>query len=210
MRILLVDDDALIRDSLKIIFELEKDFQTITTASNGQEALEICQKKKIDIVLMDIQMPVMDGVLATKRIKELFPQIKIIMLTTFKDDDYIKQALKNGAESYILKSQSADNIIESVRITYKGSSVFQKEIVASLATMLKEDSSYNKQNYQLSEREFKVFKLIGAGLSNKEIATQLYLSEGTIRNQVTVLLEKLDLRDRTQLAIHYIKNFENS
>ena len=209
MRILLVDDDALIRDSLKIIFELEKDFQTIKTASNGQEALEICQKEKIDIILMDIQMPVMDGVLATKRIKELFPQIKIIMLTTFKDDNYIKQALKNGAESYILKSQAADTIIESVRMTYKGSSVFQKEIVASMATMLKEDSNRNKQNYQLTEREFKVFKLIGAGLSNKEIAAQLYLSEGTIRNQVTVLLEKLGLRDRTQLAIHYVKNFEN-
>ncbi len=209
MRILLVDDDALIRDSLKIIFELEKDFQTIKTASNGQEALEICQKEKIDIILMDIQMPVMDGVLATKRIKELFPQIKIIMLTTFKDDNYIKQALKNGAESYILKSQAADTIIESVRMTYKGSSVFQKEIVASLATMLKEGSNRNKQNYQLTEREFKVFKLIGAGLSNKEIAAQLYLSEGTIRNQVTVLLEKLGLRDRTQLAIHYVKNFEN-
>ena len=137
MRILIVDDDALIRDSLKIMLDLEEEFSELETASNGQEALDLCSEKKFDIVLMDIRMPIMDGVLATKKIKEQFKDIKIIILTTFREDEYIKQAVKNGAEGYILKNQPVESIIESIKLVKKGNVVFKKEIVESITTMLK-------------------------------------------------------------------------
>ncbi|MGV8146430.1 MAG: response regulator transcription factor [Alkaliphilus sp.] len=208
MHILIVDDDALIRDSLKIMFDLDEDFIEITTASNGQEALEACNKKEFDVVLMDIRMPIMDGVLATKKIKEQFKDIKIIILTTFKEDEYIKQAIKNGAEGYILKNQPVDSIIESIKIVNKGNTVFQKEIVESITMMLKKDDQMDKQRYDFSAREFEVLKLVGNGLSNKEISKKLFLGEGTVRNYVSILLGKIMLRDRTQLAIFYLKNYE--
>jgi len=208
LNILIVDDDALIRDSLKLMFDLEVDFTEVSTAVNGQEALKICSRKHIDVVLMDIRMPIMDGVLATKRIKEQFKNTKIIILTTFKEDEYIKQAIKNGAEGYILKNQPVDSIIESIKIVNKGNTVFQKEIIESITTMFKKDNQMNKQHADFSEREFDVLKLIGSGLSNKEISKKLFLGEGTVRNYVSILLEKLVLRDRTQLAIFYLKNYE--
>lgn len=208
MRILIVDDDALIRDSLKIMLDLEEEFSELETASNGQEALDLCSEKKFDIVLMDIRMPIMDGVLATKKIKEQFKDIKIIILTTFREDEYIKQAVKNGAEGYILKNQPVESIIESIKLVKKGNVVFKKEIVESITTMLKKDNQINKQKYDFSAREFEVLKLIGSGLSNKEISKKLFLGEGTVRNYVSILLEKLALRDRTQLAIFYVKNYE--
>lgn len=120
LKVLIVDDEALIRESLKMILELEEDIEVVGVAKNGQEALEICEVKNTDVVLMDIRMPIMDGVLATKYIKQLNKNIKIIILTTFKDDEYIKQAIKNGAEGYILKSQETDGIIETIRMVYEG------------------------------------------------------------------------------------------
>lgn len=207
MKILIVDDDALIRESLKIILGLEEDFEVVGTASNGQEAFEMCQKVIPDIVLMDIRMPVLDGVLGTKLIKNHFKNIKIVILTTFKDDEFIKEAMKNGAEGYILKNQSSDSIIESLRAVEKGNSVFQKEIADSLTSMLRDEKRKTPESFGITDREFEILKLIGDGLSNKEISKLLFLSDGTIRNYVTALLEKLELRDRTQLAIFYLKNF---
>ena len=206
MRILIADDDALIRESLTILLEIEEDIQVIGTASTGQEAFEICQREKPDIVLMDIRMPVMDGVLGTKLIKSSFKDIKVVILTTFKDDEYIKEAVKNGAEGYILKSQPSDSIIESLRAVAKGNSVFQNEVAGVLTTMLKDNKRKDIGQYGLTEKEFELLKLISDGFSNKEIAGQLFLSEGTVRNYVTTLLDKLALRDRTQLAIFYLKN----
>ncbi|MFJ5716259.1 response regulator [Neobacillus sp. NPDC093127] len=206
LKVLIVDDDALIRDGLKILIELENDFEVTGTASNGQEAFEMCQKQRPDLVLMDIRMPVMDGVLGTKLIKQHFNTIKVVILTTFKDDDYIKEAIRSGAEGYILKNQPADSIIESLRAVGKGNTVFQREVVSALSTMLK-DEKKPPVKLGLSGREQEILGLIAEGLSNKEIAERIYLSEGTIRNYTTVLLEKLKLRDRTQLAIFYLKNF---
>ena len=209
MKILIVDDDALIRDGLKLIFDLEDDFTVIGTASNGQEAFNICKEKNPDIVLMDVRMPVMDGVLGTKLLKENFKDIKIVILTTFKDDEYIKEAIKNGAEGYILKNQPADSIIESLRAVNKGNMVFQKEAAGIISSILKkENNKKNIDSFKLTEREFNILRAIGEGLSNKEIADKLYLSEGTVRNYITVLLGKLELRDRTQLAIFYLKSIE--
>jgi DNA-binding NarL/FixJ family response regulator len=207
LKVLIVDDDTLIREGLKILLEIENDIEVIGTASNGKEALEACKISKPDIVLMDIRMPILDGVLGTKLIKEYSKEIKIVILTTFKDDEYIKQAIKNGAEGYVLKNQSSDSIIESLRIVEKGNAVYEKEVADTITSMLREGVKKNPSNFNISERHFEILKLIGEGLSNREIASTLFLSEGTVRNYVTELLEKLSLRDRTQLAIFYLKNF---
>ena len=182
--------------------------EVVGTATNAQEALVLCRDFHPDIVLMDIRMPVMDGVLGTKLIKSQFSNIKVIILTTFKDDEYIKEAIKNGASGYMLKNQSSDSIIESLRTVHMGSMVLEKEVAQSLTSMLKDDKKKQKIKLDITEREWDVLKLVGEGLTNKEIADKLYLSEGTVRNYVTMLLEKLSLRDRTQLAIYYVKNLE--
>ncbi|MCY6483432.1 response regulator transcription factor [Clostridium aestuarii] len=206
MKIIIADDDRLITDSLNLILEFEEDFEVVGIAANGEEAVKLCKKYCPDIVLMDVRMPVLDGVLATREIKSEQQNIKIIILTTFKDDEYISAAIKNGAEGYILKNQSSDSIIESIRTVYNGNGVFQSEVLSSIMSMIKNDKK-NLNKIKLSEREFGILTLIGEGLSNKEISQKLYLSEGTVRNYVTNLLEKLQLRDRTQLAIYYLKNY---
>lgn len=205
MRVLIVDDDALIRDGLKILIEMEDDFEVIATAANGQEAFKMCQLKRPDLVLMDIRMPVMDGVQGTQLIKRHFQNMKVVLLTTFKDDEYIKEAVKSGAEGYILKNQSSDSIIESLRAVGKGNTVFEKEVAQALSGLLKEDKK-PMSTTGLNSRELEVLALVANGYSNKEIAERLYLSEGTVRNYVTALLEKLQVRDRTQLAIFYLKH----
>ncbi len=206
MEILIADDDSLIREGLKIILENEPGFKVVALAANGQEAFDLCKEKKPNIVMMDIRMPIMDGVISTRLIKQNFKDIKIVMLTTFKDEEYIKEAIKNGADGYILKSQSSDSIIETIKIISKGNAVFEKDIMKSLSEMInKNPHKLPIKEVELTEREIDILKLIGDGMSNKEIASRLYLGEGTVRNYVTRLLEKLDLRDRTQLAIYYIK-----
>lgn len=206
MRVLIVDDDALIRDSLKLLLEMEEDFRVAGLAANGQEAIDFCRRELPDLVLMDIRMPVLDGVLGTKKLKELFPQLPVVVLTTFRDEEYIKEAMKNGAAGYILKSQPADSIIESLRAVAKGNIVLERAVASSLSAMLPEESQADLSRYALTERELEVLALVGQGQSNREIAEKLFLSEGTVRNYVTALLEKLNLRDRTQLAIFYVKN----
>lgn len=207
MKIIIVDDDGLIRDSLKLLLGLEEDIEVIGTAKNGMEAFELCKENKPHIVLMDIRMPVMDGVLGTKLIKENFHDVKVVLLTTFKDDEYIREAVMNGAEGYILKNQSTDSIIETLRTVYNGNTVFEKDVVNVITGMIKEGKNKSPSDFNLSAREFEVLALIAEGLSNKEIAEKLFLGEGTVRNYITNILEKLELRDRTQLAIFYLKNF---
>jgi DNA-binding NarL/FixJ family response regulator len=206
VKVLIVDDDALIRESLKLLLDMEEDIEVVGTASNGQEAFDICKEERPDVVLMDIRMPVMDGVLGTKLIKGSLKDVKVMILTTFKDDEYIREAIKNGAEGYILKNQSSDSIIDCLRAVYKGNAVFQKDIADALTSMMEKEKR-KKPDIDLTLRETEIMRLISEGLSNKEISAKLYLSEGTIRNYVTALLEKLELRDRTQLAIYYLKNF---
>lgn len=204
--ILIVDDDSLIRESLKILLELHEDMEVIATGKNGQEALEIVRSNNIDLILMDIRMPIMDGVQATKEIKAIREDIKIIILTTFKDDEYIKEALSHGAEGYILKNQSSDSIVEVIRSVLKGNTVYQKEVMNSLTEILQTRESDEKIDIDLTEKERQIMALVGQGYSNKEIASELFLGEGTVRNYITRLLDKLELRDRTQLAIFYLKH----
>jgi DNA-binding NarL/FixJ family response regulator len=207
MRVLIVDDDALIRDGLKILINMEEDFEVVGVAVNGQEAFEQCRTLKPDLVLMDIRMPVMDGVMGTRLIKQHFENIKVVLLTTFKDIEYIKAAVKSGAEGYILKNQPSDSIIESLRAVGKGNTVFESGVASTLSAMLKEEKLIPEFKVDLSVRELEILALVAEGLSNKEIAEKIYLGEGTTRNYVTGLLDKLQLRDRTQLAIFYMKNY---
>jgi len=194
-----VDDDGLIRDSLKLLLESE-DGWTARTASDGDVALRLCREELPDVVLMDIRMPICDGVAATSRIKEAYPEIKIVMLTTFNDDGYIASAIDAGAEGYLLKSTPADGIVERIRAVKKGAMVFDRGV--SLSAKKSQTMTFP----ELTERENEVFALVASGLSNSEIAAKLFLSQGTVRNAVSSILDKLCLRDRTQLAVHYWKN----
>jgi DNA-binding NarL/FixJ family response regulator len=199
VKLIIADDDGLIRDSLKMMLELQ-DGWTARTAANGDEAFSLCAEEQPDIVLMDIRMPVCDGVRATEKIKSAFPEVKVVMLTTFTDDGYIAAAIGAGAEGYLLKSTPADGIIERIRAVGKGAQVFDKGV--KLAVRKAAPEAFG----ELTERENEVLALVATGLSNGEIAAKLYLSQGTVRNTVSSVLEKLGLRDRTQLAVHYWKN----
>ncbi len=208
MRVLLVDDDALIRDGLRMILELEKDIDVVGAAANGQEAVKLCAGKLPDVVLMDIRMPVMDGVQATKLIKEQFENIKVLFLTTFKDIEYIRSGVKYGAEGYVLKSSPADTIIDSLRMIYRGTVVYDRDIATLLSDMVKVDKTISPQEVGITAKEYEIMKCICEGLSNREIADNLFMGEGTVRNYISNILEKLQLRDRTQLAVFFIRNFK--
>ncbi len=207
MKVLIVDDDALIRDGLKMILELEKDIEVVGTAANGQECIQHCKDKLPDVVLMDIRMPVMDGVQATRLIKEQFANIKVLFLTTFKDTEYIVSGIKFGAEGYVLKSSSSEVIIDSLRMVHRGSVVYDKDIAALLSNMVQANRTINPEVVGITKKEYEIMSCICEGLSNKEIADKLFMGEGTVRNYISNILEKLELRDRTQLAVYYLKNF---
>ncbi len=207
MKVLIADDDALIRDGLKMILELEKDMEVVGTAANGQECIQFCMEKLPDAVLMDIRMPVMDGVQATKLIKEQFPKIKVLFLTTFKDTEYIVSGIKFGAEGYVLKSSSSEVIIDSLRMVYRGSVVYDKDIAAMLSNMVQTNRTISPEEVGITKKEYEIMICICEGLSNKEIADKLFMGEGTVRNYISNILEKLELRDRTQLAVYHMKNF---
>lgn len=199
MKLLIVDDDPLVCHSLRLLLGKEEDFDVIGIAANGQEALELCHRQKPDIILMDIQMPVMDGIDSTKAIKARFPSILIMMLTTFKDEKKIRFALKAGAEGYLLKSASIEKLADQIRALAAGTRVLAPDVLETFI----EPSIDGIEG--LTERETDIVERVAQGLSNKEIGEQLFLSDGTVRNMLSVILYKLELRDRTQLAIYYWK-----
>ncbi len=195
MRILIVDDDSLVRDSLKTIFGADRLFDVVGLAENGDEAIRQNRALNPDIILMDIRMPETDGIEATMRIKEESPQTKIIMLTTFKDFKNIHQSLHAGANGYLIKSDDFEKQKSTIKAVYEGYSIISEEALQSL--------SGKNQDEALSPRENDVLELVANGYTNKEIAKRLYIGEGTVRNTLSVILDKLALRDRTQLAIYY-------
>ena len=204
MKLILIDDDCLVVSALKMILESEPDFEVAATAEDGTEALPLCRRYNPDVILMDIRMKEKNGLEAAEEILQEFPSARILLLTTFSDDEYIVRALKLGAAGYLLK-QDYRNIIPAIRAAASGQTVFGTEIVSRIPELMgsgKETTDYTK--YGISERELEVIRLIAEGLSNKEIAARLYLSEGTVRNYLTVILDKLNLRDRTQLAVFYL------
>lgn len=209
MKIIIVDDDILVRDGLKILIQSEEDMEVVAVAKDGQQAYDQVAKHLPDVVLMDIRMPDVDGIIGTALIKKDYPNTKILMLTTFKDDEYIAQAINNGAQGYMLKNQPSDAIINGIRTINSGASIYEREVALKLKGMIKsKKQKLSAKNLNLLDRQMEILALIADGYSNKEIAAKLFISDGTLRNYVTVLLDKLKLRDRTQLAIFYIKNIE--
>ncbi|CAM3109459.1 response regulator transcription factor [Paenibacillus sediminis] len=210
--LLIVDDDSYIRESLKVLVGMDPDIEVVGTASHGAEALTLMgEGLLVDVVLMDIRMPVMGGVEGAERIKALYPQTRVLMLTTFDDDDYIIEALQNGASGYLLKNIPPDRIIQGIKTVHEGNMLIHPDIARKLTTFLRPAAAPVSKDQLLSDHgltkaEQAVVAYIAQGLSNKEIASQLFLSEGTVKNYITEILSKLGLRDRTQIAIFYLNH----
>lgn len=212
IKVLLVDDQDILVEGLKLILGMEEDIEITGTANNGKKAYEACKWNRPDVVLMDIQMPEWNGVEATLKIKHDFPEVKVIVLTTFNDDQYIYDALKNGASGYLLKDASPSEIAKAIRTVYKGGALIQSEVAVKVIDKFSQlanetvDKNKDKRVELLTEREIEILRLIAEGKNNQEISEELFLSQGTVKNHITRVLIKLDLRDRTQLAVFTIKN----
>jgi len=203
MKILLCDDQLVIRDGLEKLLNLEKDFQIIGTAEDGLEAIEIAVQKQPDLILMDLKMPIMNGIEATREIHAKFPEIKILVLTTYDDDEWVFDAIRAGASGYLLKDTSRQKIVEAIRGTMEGKSFIDPSIAGKLLNHVtnKQTQPTSMLIDKLTERELEVLRLIAKGVNNSDIAAQLHLSEGSVRNRVSVILEKLNITDRTQAAV---------
>lgn len=204
MKIIIIDDDQLVSLSLKTILEATEEIQVIAQGSNGEEAISLYRSYQPDILLMDIQMKKTNGLEAATTILKDYPEAKILLLTTFSDDEYIIKAIKIGAKGYILK-QNFESIAPAITAVYNGQSVFGNEIMNKIPSLIQEDLSPSLSEFDLSQKDFDIIKLVADGLNNKEISERLFLSEGTVRNYISHILEKLELRDRTQLACFYYK-----
>ena len=203
MKLILIDDDCLVVSALKIILEAQPDFEVAATADDGADALTLYREHAPDVLLMDIRMKKTDGLKAAAEVLGEFPDARILLLTTFSDDEYIVKALKLGARGYLLK-QDYQNIAPAIRAVYSGQTVFGTEIMSRIPTHLQSPPPFDWAACDISERELDVIRLIAEGLSNREIAGRLYLSEGTVRNYLSSILDKLGLRDRTQVAVFYL------
>lgn len=208
IKIAIIDDEKLIREGLKIILSSYRDIEVVAMGENGFEAFNICKANDIDLVLMDIRMPICDGVEGTRLIKKDFPNIKVLILTTFRDIEYIQDALKNGASGYLLKDSSYDLIYEGIKAAVIGNIVIHPDIALDILDHENTSTDLDKilSKYNLTNKEYEIIKLVAEGLSNKEIAKILFHSEGTIKNNISTILSKLGLRDRTQLAVFAYKN----
>ncbi len=208
IKILIADDQELIRQSLMIILDNVPDFEVVDCVADGIEVMASVKEEKPDVILMDIRMPRMDGVVCTQRIKELYPDIKIIILTTFDDDEYVFNALKFGASGYLLKGISMKELSDAIRKVYNGTAMINEDIASKVVRLFSRMAQSNlairvedELTRDLKPNEWDIIVLVGSGLSNKEISSRLNLSEGTVRNSLSNILSKLELRDRTQLAI---------
>ncbi|MEG4917808.1 response regulator transcription factor [Microcoleus sp. B7-D4] len=205
IRLLLVDDQNLICQGLKAILELESDFQVVGTAENGKAAIEKVAAFKPDLVLMDVRMPVMDGREATRIICQQFSDTKVLVLSTFDDDQYIADSMRAGAKGYLLKDMPTDELVQAIRLAIRGYTQLAPKLLEKLIAKIPESSTDSKETAQdlsqLTPREQEVLGLISNGATNREIAEKLYIAEGTVKTHVTHLLARLELRNRSQLAI---------
>ncbi|MCF2151410.1 response regulator transcription factor [Desmonostoc muscorum LEGE 12446] len=223
IQVLLVEDQEIVRRGLKTLLEIQPDLQVVAEAENGQKAIQQMENlyggdSQPDIILMDIRMPVMDGVEATQRICQQFPNTKILILTTFDETQYISEAIRFGAKGYLLKDTPAQELVAAIHSIHKGYTHFgpgilEKMLVAVPASQPAPEKQPPAKLGELTTREREVLRLIASGLSNREIAQKLFLSEGTVRNHITNILNRLNLRDRTQAAIFansFLNHLENS
>ncbi|MFR1710489.1 MAG: response regulator [Clostridium sp.] len=201
--VLICDDDSLIRESLKIILSMDKDLNVVSICKNGIEATDYCLNNQVDVALLDIRMPKLNGVEATKKIFDN-TSTKIIILTTFDEDEYISSALKNGAKGYLLKSNSPDTIINTIKVVHNGNGVIENKIIDRLVST--SSNLFSKTCRDIfSRRELEIIELIADGLSNREISEKLFITEGTVKNYITNILTKTNLKHRTQIAVYYLK-----
>ena len=205
MKILIIDDDFLIITALKTILEAAGDIEVSETSTDGLYALPLYKTHTPDVVLMDIRMPEMNGLDAAKQILSFHKDAKILLLTTFLDDEYIIKALNLGVKGYILKQDYA-NIAPSLHAVHSGQNVFGNEITSKIPNLLSNAQPFDYLKFHIGEREYEVIESVAQGYNNKEIADQLFLSEGTVRNYLSTILNKLGLRDRTQLAVFFYQN----
>lgn len=208
IKILIADDQQLIRESLQLWLENKEDFYVTGTVSNGLQVLESLKTEVPDIILMDVRMPELDGVQCTKKIKHEYPNVKIIILTTFDDDVYVYNALKYGASGYLLKGIALEDLYTAIKTVYKGQAMINPDIASKVLKLFYKMANEgiavpqdSRNAGHLTDTEWRIVREIEKGASNKEIASALCLSEGTVRNYITAILDKLDFRDRTQLAI---------
>lgn len=215
VKVLIADDQELIRESLKIILDSKPDIEVTDAVSDGLEVIRSVREKRPDIILLDIRMPRLDGVSCTKIIKEGYPDIKIIILTTFDDDEYVFNALKYGASGYLLKGISMDSLAEAINTVYQGQAMINPDIASKVLKFFSKLAVNNETIHvpvenikMITKNEWTIIKEVSKGKSNKEIAKDLSFSEGTVRNYLSNILDKLELRDRTQLAIWAISRGE--
>jgi len=208
IKILIVDDQPIVCEGLNVILQLEDDFEVTGICHNGQEALDLCERINPDIVLMDARMPVVNGIAATNKISRLFPEIKVLILTTFNEDKLIFEGLQNGAKGFLLKDMQPDELCKSIRIVHAGGASLHPDVtlkvlerISTMGTGIAVNSLSGNSFDQLTNREKEVLRLIARGLSNTEISSALFIVEGTVKNHISSLLSKLGARDRTQLAI---------
>ena len=207
MNIVIIDDDKLVAVSLKTILESTGSVKVLAMGSCGEEAIELYSLLKPDVLLMDIRMNGMSGIEAGEKILAGYPDARILYLTTFSDDEYIIKAVLMGAKGYILK-QDFESICPALETVMNGQTVFGSDVASKLPELLTNHSSFDFDHYSIVEKEQEIIEQVAKGLRNKEIASLLYLSEGTVRNYISTILEKLSLRDRTQLAIFYYTNIQ--
>lgn len=205
---MLVEDQEIVRQGLRMILEQDEHIRVSCEASNGIEAMEKIAAHHVDVIFMDIRMPDMNGIEATRKIKKQYPEIYIVMLTTFNDDDYALEALNEGASGFLLKTSDGSKLIEAVYSVMNGGLVLHDEVSAKVVPKLLEQTkkTVSTMGIELTDREKAITRQIGQGKTNKEIAAELHLSVGTVKNHISVILQKTDLRDRTQLAIYAVKH----
>ena len=208
IRLIIADDEMLIRTGLKIMLEASGNVEVLALAENGRAAFEACTIHRPDVVLMDIRMPESNGIEGTKLIKEAFPEVKVLIVTTFQDTEYIVEAVQNGASGYLLKDSSPDAILDGIKVALSGKVVMDTVISEALLTntSVEKEESFDAEKWGLTTREVELIAQVAKGLSNKEIAQTFFLSEGTVKNNISTILSKLELRDRTQLVIFAYEN----
>ena len=208
IKLIIADDEMLIRTGLKIMLEASGNVEVLALAESGRAAFEACKEYQPDVVLMDIRMPESNGIEGTKLIKEAFPEVKVLIVTTFQDTEYIVEAVQNGASGYLLKDSSPEAILDGIKVALSGKVVMDTVISEALLTntTVEKPAAFDAEKWGLTPREVELIQQVAQGLSNKEIAQTLFLSEGTVKNNISTILSKLELRDRTQLVIFAYEN----